>query len=61
MAIISLYDFMMADNVKREGPLRKYLVGEHPEVVIDPLTRVKAQAIVWGAMKTMAQDDRFYK
>ncbi|MCX5679805.1 MAG: hypothetical protein NTZ95_04020 [Candidatus Omnitrophica bacterium] len=61
MAVISLYDFTMADNIKKEGPLRKYLVGEHPEVVIDPLTRVKAQAIVWGAMKTMAQDERFYK
>ena len=61
MAIITLYDFMMADNVRKEGPQHRYLVGEHPEVVTDPLTRAKAQALVWKMMKTLAMDERFYK
>ncbi|MGB2601053.1 MAG: hypothetical protein WBD12_03470 [Candidatus Omnitrophota bacterium] len=59
--MISLYDFLLGDNVKNEGPLRMYTVGEHAEVVIDPLLKVKVQALTWKIMKIMSQDERFYK
>lgn len=58
-AVVSLLDFMVADNKRREGPFLKYVVGEHPEVVIDPRVKVKAQALIWKLMKTLRQDPRF--
>ncbi|MBF0494198.1 MAG: hypothetical protein HQL28_03590 [Candidatus Omnitrophica bacterium] len=60
-AVISLYDFLLGDGIKAEGPRRKYIVGEHPEVVLDPYTKRKAQALVWKIMKDLARDGRFYK
>jgi hypothetical protein len=59
--IISLYDFLLADGSTKEGPLRAYTVGEHPEVVLDPMIKVKAQALVWKLMKDLAKDKRFQK
>jgi len=61
VAILSLYDFMIGDGVKEEGPFRLYTVGEHPEVVTDPLTKVKAQALLWKIMKILSRDERFYR
>lgn len=59
--IISLYDFLLADGSTKEGPLRAYTVGEHPEVVLNPMIKVKAQALVWKLMKDLAKDKRFQK
>lgn len=59
--IMSLYDFLIGDGSSKEGPFRVYTVGEHPNVVTDPLIRVKAQALVWKLMKDLAKDPRFEK
>lgn len=61
MAIVSLYDFLLGDGVEKEGPLRTYTVGEHPEVVLDPLIKVKAQALVWKMLKDLSKDPRFHR
>ena len=61
IAILSLYDFLMADNIKAEGPGRIYRVGEHPEVVTDPLIKTKANALIWKIMKTLGHDKRFVR
>ncbi|MBD3379060.1 MAG: hypothetical protein GF408_01195 [Candidatus Omnitrophica bacterium] len=59
--ILALYDFLLGDGVTKEGPMRMYNVGEHPEVVTDPVTKTKAQAILWKLMKKLAEDERFYR
>lgn len=61
MVSLALYDFLLGDGATKEGPLRMFEVGEHPEVVIDPLTKVKAQALLWKLMKQLSQDERFYR
>lgn len=61
LVVISFYDFLLGDGSSQEGPLRMYSVGEHPEVVTDPLIKVKAQALLWKIVKTMSRDPRFYK
>ncbi|MBF0217375.1 MAG: hypothetical protein HQL30_10330 [Candidatus Omnitrophica bacterium] len=59
LVILVLYDFTLADGIKKEGPGRRYKVGEHTEVVTDPLTRLKAEAIIWKMMRTLHADPRF--
>lgn len=59
--ILSLYDFMLGDGITEEGPLRKYNVGEHAEVVTNPYIKVKAEALMWKIMKEISKDARFYK
>jgi len=59
--MISLFDFLLGDGIYRQGPYLKYFVGEYPQVVTDPLVRVKIQAITWELMKTLKQDPRFVK
>ncbi|MBD3426983.1 MAG: hypothetical protein GF409_07135 [Candidatus Omnitrophica bacterium] len=57
--ILSLFDFLLGDNVKNEGPLRMYTVGEHSEAVTDPIIKTKVLALTWKIMKIMSQDERF--
>ena len=59
--MMSLFDFLLGDNVKNEGPLRMYTVGEHSEAVTDPILKTKVLALTWKIMKTLGQDERFYK
>lgn len=61
LVIISLYDFLIGDGTNKEGPLRAYKVGEHPEVVTDLVIKVKAQALIWKLMKDLSKDERFYR
>lgn len=61
VAVISLYDFLVADGIRAEGPLRKYPVGEHPEIITDPLIKAKTEALTWKMMKLLSRDKRFYK
>ncbi|MBF0217374.1 MAG: hypothetical protein HQL30_10325 [Candidatus Omnitrophica bacterium] len=61
LVILVLYDFTIADGITKEGPNRRYKVGEHPEVVTDPMTRLKAEAIIWKMMRTIGADGRFRK
>ncbi|MBD3379061.1 MAG: hypothetical protein GF408_01200 [Candidatus Omnitrophica bacterium] len=61
MAIISFYDFLLGDGSSKEGPLRQYNVGEHPEVVTDPVIKAKAQALFWKILKELSRDERFYR
>ncbi len=60
-AAISLHDFLVADGIRHEGPWRKYAVGEHTEIITDPVIRVEAEALLWKMMKMMSRDERFYK
>jgi hypothetical protein len=61
LSILSLYDFKLGEGVDREGPYHEFMVGEHPEVVTDPETKVKAHALVWKVLKELAKDPRFYR
>lgn len=61
VVIMSLYDFLLGDGIKTEGPMRKFTVGEHSEVVTDPVTKVKAHALTWKMMKLLTLDERFYR
>lgn len=61
LVMLALYDFLLGDGISEEGPMRKYRVGEHPELVTDPVTKAKAHAIVWKLMKTLQADARFYR
>jgi len=61
MVALSMYDFMLGDGIREEGPMRIFTVGEHPEVVTDPLVKVKAHALFWKIMKIFSSDPRFYK
>jgi hypothetical protein len=61
LVVLVLYDFTIADGITNEGPGRKYRVGEHPEVVTDPMTRLKSEAIIWKMMRTIGADPRFRK
>lgn len=58
--IISMFDFMFADGITKEGPFGKYVVGEHPRVVTDPTTKAKCEALVWKLLRTLSKDRRFY-
>jgi len=61
LLIASLYDFTVADGITKEGPLKRFPVGEHIEVIIDPVTRMKAHCILWKLMKTLREDARFHR
>lgn len=61
VVIMSLYDFLLGDGIRSEGPMRKFTVGEHAEVVTDPVTKVKAHALMWKMMKLLSMDERFYR
>jgi hypothetical protein len=61
LSILSLYDFKLGEGVDREGPYHEFVVGEHPEVVTDPVTKVKAHALVWKLLKELTKDPRFYR
>ncbi|KJJ85198.1 membrane or secreted protein [Candidatus Omnitrophus magneticus] len=61
LVILSCFDFLLGDGIKAEGPLHSFIVGEYPQAVTDPLVKVKVQALTWKLMKTLAQDERFYK
>jgi len=61
MVILSLYDFLLGDGSKTEGPLRRYTVGEHLEVVTSPEVKTKAHMILWALMKELTKDPRFYE
>lgn len=61
LAIISLHDFLVADGISKEGPLGRYMVGEHSEIITDPLIKIKAEALLWKMMKILSRDKRFYK
>ncbi|MFH0763592.1 MAG: hypothetical protein V1927_01130 [Candidatus Omnitrophota bacterium] len=58
--IISMFDFMFADDITKEGPFGKYVVGEHQRIVTDPTTRAKCEALIWKLLRTLAKDRRFY-
>ncbi|MBN1526943.1 MAG: hypothetical protein JW919_05130 [Candidatus Omnitrophica bacterium] len=61
LTMLALYDFLLGDGISEEGPMRRYSVGEHPELVTDAVTKAKAHAIVWKLMKTLQADERFYR
>lgn len=61
MVILSLYDFLLADDIQKEGPFRKYPVGEHVEIVTDLNVRAKIHAVVWKTLKTFSRDRRFHR
>ena len=57
--ILTLYDFTFADTIEGEGPFKKYEVGEHPEIVTVPLTRIKSYSIIWKMIRILDKDPRF--
>jgi hypothetical protein len=61
LLIMSLYDFTIADGISREGPRRKYRVGEHVELVTDAIVKTKAHCILWKLMQRLREDKRLYK
>ena len=61
MIILSLYDFTVADGISREGPYRKYSVGEYPQLITDPMVRIKSHCILWKLMKKLREDKRLYR
>lgn len=61
LVILSMYDFMFADGITKEGPRGKYNVGEHPSVATDPLVKAKAGALLWKILRILSQDKRFYE
>jgi hypothetical protein len=58
---LCLFDFLLGDGSDREGPLKVYNVGEHPEVVTDPVIKTKALALMWKVLKILSRDPRFYR
>lgn len=61
MLVLSMFDFLLGDGIKREGPARKYAVGEHPEAVLDPVTKAKVEALTWKILKIIRADKRFQR
>ncbi|MFA6637038.1 MAG: hypothetical protein WCV56_08085 [Candidatus Omnitrophota bacterium] len=59
--IVCLYDFLLGDGSEKEGPLHSYKVGEHPEAVLNPSTKVKVHSIVWKMLKEWSKDERFHR
>ena len=59
--ILSMYDFMFADAVTREGPGGKYVVGEHVQIATERAAKAKAEVVVWKILKTLSEDRRFHR
>ncbi|MFH1878452.1 MAG: hypothetical protein ABH883_06570 [Candidatus Omnitrophota bacterium] len=60
-AVLCFFDFLLGDGASAEGPLHRYITGEHPEVITDVITKTKVQALFWKILKTLREDERFHK